>query len=357
MAGQAINRPPSDAGFLERVLALRGHTQGRGIGRKLLDAYILGPTVGSACCQALESPGTRFAQLLRQAEGPVHWIRPGGIGDWATLAPYIEGTRRIRSHPEDTLWVLPAVAPFASAYHEGSDLQVRVAGLKGFVQSASPQMVLQLEPFHPTAWIWAALLRPRWTVGYPLAAPRNLEGPVVRPVEQDLAGFHPGVAPVRSQSVVGERKGVLIFTEGNHKSRGLPPGFLEGAASLGWADVVWFGQCPGPIPSGWRISQDYWAPKDLLDSIRSARLVIAPDSGPFHLARLLGTPVVGYFTSGEVGRWGWAAPGSRVVTSGFECTGCTVMALPTPCPFGYACRSASDVSAILEASASLLSER
>ncbi|MBS1767683.1 MAG: hypothetical protein JST05_09820 [Acidobacteria bacterium] len=94
----------------------------------------------------------------------------------------------------------------------------------------------------------------------------------------------------------------------------------------------------------------------MLALIGGARLVISPDSGPFHLARLLGTPALGYFTSGESTRWGWPEPVSRVLKSGFFCTDCTRIALPAPCPHRYRCRDDGDVPRLIEAVEELLTK-
>lgn len=335
--------------FLDRVLALRGHPQGRGIVKKLMDGYLLGPSVARGAHSVLVQAGAALPELLRRDDIPIHWIRPGGIGDWAVLAPYVRAVRSLRRHPGDTLWVGPEAVPFAQAYHASEGLEVRTPTLRALAAGKRGGLALQLEPFHPTAWIWVGILGPAWVAGFPPRDPRALEGPPSRPMKRDIEFFHPGLVPPEPQ-VDSRGDEILVFERGNHRSRALPGGTARRLADAGFQRVVWFGDHLGfPIPPGWEWISGKIPPKDLIARIAGASLVLSPDSGPFHLARLLGTPSVGYFTSGEVVRWGWPERGSRVLVSGFHCTGCTRIAMPRPCPHSYGCVDDGDVETIISA--------
>jgi hypothetical protein len=276
------------------------------------------------------------------------------MGDWAVLAPFIQGVRSRRSHPEDTLWVTEAALPFAERYHAQDGLRVRPLSPAALWASPPPLLVVQTELFHPTAWLLAALLRPRWAAGHPPGDPRRLEGLPGGSMVDLFARLHPGVAvPARAPRPCGDR--ILVFAQGNHPSRRLPPGTGAALAAAGLAPVDWHGPWEdGPLPATFRHFPEPRPIPLLWEALREARAVLSPDSGPFHLAGLLGLPALGYFTSGERDRWGWTGPGRAVLATGFSCGACTRFALPAPCPHAFACVHAPDRERLVSALAALL---
>jgi len=318
---------------------------------KLVDAYMLGPAFAKACRGNIPEPTLADrAHILANLETPIHWIRPGGLGDWCILAPFIEGVRKRRRHPEDTLWVTDGAFDMARQYHSASGLRVFRASAPSLMLNPARGLVLQLEPFHPSAWIWAWMLRPSMAWGYPLPDPRILCGPQLVPMILDIEHAHPGVDPIwPSPCAADQRHGVLVFMHGNHPSRRLPSNLVRLLDEAGIQDIVWFGLPPGTYSPPGRVESGLLEARELINLVRSAKAVVSPDAGPFHLARLLGTPAVAYFTSGERSRWGWPTPNSRIVTSSFDCRECTRMALPKPCPFNYGCVQEQDAEQLKDA--------
>jgi ADP-heptose:LPS heptosyltransferase len=90
---------------------------------------------------------------------------------------------------------------------------------------------------------------------------------------------------------------------------------------------------------------------------RMARLVIATDSGPLHLAAMMGTPVVGLYGPADplVFAPGNAAHRQRLVWMGLACSPCGRLDTP-PCGAitGPACITGISVQAVLKATEALL---
>ena len=336
--------------LLTRIWAMRG-LPNQHPWLHLTDGLLLAP-IGRTCHRTLGClPSATLARLLQEEQGPIHWIRPGGMGDWVILAPFLDGVRRWRNHPEDTLWVTPGAFSLAKTYHQGTGLRIRLATAGALIAASKPSLLLQLEPFHPAAWIWAGLLHADRVAGYPPSDPCSFSWPPVRPMIDDMAAFHPGIDPFYPEPVPKEsRSRILVFASGAHPARQLPPAFAQRLADGPTREVSWFGPLPlKTLPKGWEWVQERMLAPDLLSRIRYAKGLVGPDSGPYHLGRLLGTPTVGYFTSGELGRWGWPTPHSRVVVTSFHCRGCTVGSYPAPCPHGFGCVEDKDVLYLIEA--------
>ena len=347
----------ADPSFLERIWALRGMPQQHSVMR-LTDAILLAPLARSFH-RAMEAiPPKDLERLLESCPGPIHWIRPGGMGDWVVLAPFLESVHAAKGHEDDTLWVTPGAFSLAQAYHASSGLRVRLATGASLSRARAPYLVMQLEPFHPAAWVWACLLRTSLIAGYPPGDPCRLAGPPVRPMIEDMTSFHPGVAPHYPVPLErNQRDRVLVFASGTHRSRALPATVADRLLERGIQDVCWFGPMPmRELPRGWEWVQGPLPPEELLSMIRRAAGVIAPDSGPFHLGRLLGAPTVGYFTSGEVDRWGWTAPRSKVVVTSFHCKNCIKVSLPAPCPWSFGCIQATDGIRLVDTLTELMEE-
>ena len=331
--------------FLPRVLAL-GHRAPALALLKAVDAYLVGPILGRALVppQPREPP----ADWFRSPEA-IHWMRPGGMGDWAVLAPFIEGTRRLRRHPEDTLWVTEAAYPFAEAYHSArGNLQVRKISLPALALAPPPGLLIQTDLFHPVAWVLSNLLRPRRILAPPFPDPRNLAALPPEPMQRTFQRLHPGVIPAPFPDARPQGGVILVFAAGNHPSRRLPPGTLAALLARGFHQGIWFGPAPGPFPEGWTLHRGPLPVPVLLRHLEHALAVVTPDSGPHHLAELLGTPSLGYFTSGEWERWGWPGIHKISLISSFSCTGCTRLALPSPCPHHWGCVHAEDADRLAD---------
>ena len=90
---------------------------------------------------------------------------------------------------------------------------------------------------------------------------------------------------------------------------------------------------------------------------RRARLVIAIDSGPLHLAAMLGAPVVGLYGPADPVEFGpWGAPDRRrIVRTQLPCSPCRTLVDP-PCGRAAEPRCVTEISveAVLAAAAELL---
>lgn len=335
--------------FLPRLLALAATAPDLAT-MKAVDAYLVGPLLARPLAAVLPLDTPPRPEWFRTA-GPIHWLRPGGMGDWAVLAPFIEGTRRLRAHPQDTLWVTGAAFPFAEAYHrQRSGLRVRRMSPWSLATAPAPDLLVQTELFHASAWALAALLRPRRMVAPELPDPRDLVALPPEPMPLTFGRLHPGVAPVPPPPPSGRPGPLVVFAAGTHPSRRLPPPTPAALHARGFPSGHWLGGAPGePLPPGWTGHPDPLPIPALLTLLAGAGAVLAPDSGPFHLAELLGTPALAYFTSGEWERWAWAGARKVAIQSSFPCTGCIRMALPAPCPHRWGCVREEDAARLAEA--------
>jgi ADP-heptose:LPS heptosyltransferase len=91
-----------------------------------------------------------------------------------------------------------------------------------------------------------------------------------------------------------------------------------------------------------------------------ASIIIGIDSGPVHLAVMVGTPVVGLYGPLDPGKWGPWCPADRhrVVRVELPCSPCDCIYDP-PCgiPIEPACCSGITVGAVLAAAEDLLNNR
>ena len=322
---------------------------------KALDAWFLGPALARPIHTTLPHLSSARLKAALSSPEPIHWLRPGGMGDWAVLAPFIEGVRAVRNHPEDTLWVTEAALPLACAFHRPGGLQVKAIGVRSLLEAQAPGLLIQTELFHPMAWILAALLRPKGVAGPPLPDPRTLDAGPSLPMHQVFQALHPGVAQVFPAPPAARSERLVCFPQGVHASRRLPGGLQQHLLAAGFSEVAWLGPWPGgEPPAGWSLLTAPLGPMALLTLVAEAGAVLSPDSGPFHLARLLGTPALAYFTSGDWLQWGWPEPGRATVRSTFPCAACTRMALPARCPYGYGCVKDGDAGLLLDALRALL---
>jgi heptosyltransferase-2 len=86
-------------------------------------------------------------------------------------------------------------------------------------------------------------------------------------------------------------------------------------------------------------------PIDLAALLARARVVIANDSGPMHLAAAVGTPVVAFFGPTDPGRTAPAGAPSRILDRYVFCSPCFLK----DCPYGHECMEEISAEMALEA--------
>ncbi len=93
---------------------------------------------------------------------------------------------------------------------------------------------------------------------------------------------------------------------------------------------------------------------ELIATLRGLRLILGADSGPLHLAALLGTPCLALFGPSPAGRW--APPGARVLQSPLPCAPCSASLRRLGCDKPI-CMEELDIHDIISVSFSLLQGR
>ena len=102
---------------------------------------------------------------------------------------------------------------------------------------------------------------------------------------------------------------------------------LSGSASeRHLADVVAAPLTPEPLNLAGELSVDA-----LPDVLAAARVVVAGDTGPLHLAAALGTPVVGIYGPTDPRNTGPLGPQARMVRLGIGCSPCYDLQSPAEC--------------------------
>jgi heptosyltransferase II len=123
-------------------------------------------------------------------------------------------------------------------------------------------------------------------------------------------------------------------------ARGLAPAVAIGPGEKGLAASV--SQAAGaPLPT---LGADL-DPVELAAVLARARVVVANDSGPMHLAAAVGTPVVAMFGPTDPGRTGPTGSPSRVLDRYVFCSPC----FRTECPYRHECMREIAVEDVLAA--------
>src|SRR5262249_40850448 len=86
-------------------------------------------------------------------------------------------------------------------------------------------------------------------------------------------------------------------------------------------------------------------PIELTALLSRARVVIANDSGPMHLAAAVGTPVVAFFGPTDPGRTAATGAPARLLDRYVFCSPCFLK----KCPFGHECMKEIEVEVALRA--------
>lgn len=117
---------------------------------------------------------------------------------------------------------------------------------------------------------------------------------------------------------------------------------------------------PGEQKLGWSVRQQARHPLPILGEdldgielaalLASARLLVANDSGPMHLAAAVGTPVVAFFGPTDPGRTAPLGSPSRILDRYVFCSPCFLK----ECPYGHECMREIKVEHALAAVQSLL---
>lgn len=103
------------------------------------------------------------------------------------------------------------------------------------------------------------------------------------------------------------------------QSRGMEPLFVVGPAELERGII--------PEDRTWVAPEEL---KDLSDLILSAKAVVGADTGPMHLAGMLG--VLGVSLFGPTDYALWSPPGMRQISLGLDCSPCTTTCADLVCP-------------------------
>lgn len=145
---------------------------------------------------------------------------------------------------------------------------------------------------------------------------------------------------------------VLLIPGAGHPRKCWPlPHFLDLAESLRRAGIpVAFILGPDEQEQGWRIPDfPVHTPASLLELtalLCRSRAVVGNDSGPMHLAGMLGVPGVAMF--GPTSERQWGPPGLTFVTAPLPCRPCTRTTRDLRCPRAH-CLEAVTVPMVLEA--------
>jgi heptosyltransferase-2 len=300
-------------------------------------------------------------------------IAPNWIGDCVMAFPFLRAIRR--AHPGDSLAVLAHPAPACLFRAEGSADEV-------LVRSGFAAEILRLRAGRfDEAWLLPNSFRAGLLaflggvperLGYTTDHRRALLTVDLRPprrIDHQLRDYDAllrsrGVAPDlepprlsippealqkadRALTWVAEGQPLALLAPGAAFSwtKRWPPESFGGLGGLlrdrGWAVGIAIG--PGEADLARRICDSAKAPLPILGAdldpvelaatFTRARVVVANDSGPMHLAAAVGTPVVAFFGPTDPGRTGPTGSPSRVLDRYVFCSPCFLK----ECPYGHEC--------------------
>lgn len=155
--------------------------------------------------------------------------------------------------------------------------------------------------------------------------------------DRPLALLAPGAAFGWTKRWPAERYGKLA---GLLSERGFTCAVVigPGEESLGAAAAA---SAPSPLP----ILGDSLDPLQLAALLSRARVVIANDSGPMHLAAAVGTPIVAFFGPTDPGRTAPSGSRSKILDHYVFCSPCFLKS----CPYGHECMKEISVEMALQA--------
>jgi heptosyltransferase-2 len=319
-------------------------------------------------------------------------VAPNWVGDCVMALPVLRAIRR--AHPQDGLAVLARPGAANLFLAEGSaDTVVERSGLFGDVRR------LRRERF-AEAWLlpnsFRSALAP-WLAGIPerIGYDTDFRGPLLtrrlkepcwtehqlrdydallrsRGIEPDLEAPR---LPVTAKAL--DRAASSLDAEG--VDRDSPLALLAPGAAFGWTKrwpaerygalgdllavrglgcAVVIG--PGEEKLGAAVAASARArlpvvgadlnPLELLALLSCARVVVANDSGPMHLAAAVGVPVVAFFGPTDPGRTAPTGAPSRVLDRYVFCSPCYLK----ECPYGHECMKEISVEMALQAVEELL---
>ncbi len=267
-------------------------------------------------------------------------IHRGGLGDFLLAWPSMFSICKYFS-TSDRFWVgagnrLPWLEPFGARACAGEE---RLAFDALFATSPWP------EPLAHTRLYWFVLGKPPPVQKHPnLILLRGLQEAACVSVRQAYAEalrisgipFDPGWLDAwrfhfgryaQSGRAKGRGKRVLLFPGAGHPVKQWPlVQFFELAAWLGNQGVdARFVLGPAEVDRGMRIADFPMlfpsSPQELQDLLLSADVVVGNDSGPMHLAGMLGIPGVALF--GPTAARQWAPLGLRLLCADAPCRPCT----------------------------------
>jgi heptosyltransferase-2 len=128
-------------------------------------------------------------------------------------------------------------------------------------------------------------------------------------------------------------------------ARGLPSALVVGPGERALGDRV-AGLARGRVPV---LGEDL-DPVELAALLSRARVVVANDSGPMHLAAAVGTPVAAFFGPTDPGRTAPSGSASRILDRYVFCSPC----FRTECPYGHECMKEIGVEEAVRAVEELL---
>ncbi len=307
-------------------------------------------------------------------------IRPGGLGDAVLLRPALAALAA--TCPEARIDVL-AERRNAGAFEIGTPGYTVIhydrgpaAALAALVR-AHYDLVIDTEQYHCLPALLARALRPRWHCGFATLdrarlrthpvpyAPGRYEAEAFLDLVTAVTGrtfafdanapFLAVDAPTAERAAtrlapLGDRPFAAVLPASGGLFRSWPAERFTAVAKhlqsrglalvlLGGPDArAIAGDIARSLPA--RHCLDLSGATTLAETaavLERARLAVALDSGPLHLAFAVGTPTVSLF--GPALWRKWAPPGARhrTVRLGLDCSPCTVDGRVPPCPYDVAC--------------------
>ncbi|RCK79749.1 MAG: ADP-heptose--lipooligosaccharide heptosyltransferase II [Candidatus Ozemobacter sibiricus] len=280
------------------------------------------------------------ARALLRRGIDLHWVIHRR---WAPLAPWLPATVHLLGGMGDLL----PLARRLRTWRPGRvhDLQGKPLSLAlGWLLGAPVTRYAK----RPWAEQWAAMRggyplrggdpRPVWqrylaTIGEPAAPP---DGRLVMP-----ASCSPRVDAFLHEHGLASGAFVLIHPGAAHPGKVLPPAALAAVPAI-WPRLAAIGdRADLSLPAG-VVDLRGRLPLDLLPGVMAhARGVVSTDSGPMHLARAVGVPVVGIFLQTDPSLGFSPLPGAavRIISRDLPCKPCSLHGQRATCPEGHwACR-------------------